>query len=377
MSTAQQYFAELKTCLGHLPQAERQALLDYQQEYAAEAGLDSYQALAQHFGTPQQLADRLCSELDARRSAGSDVGDAAGALGDAIKRLLDSVFGNLNAEPAPDGADGSWVTQPLPDFCGVDIQVVAADVRFEAGDGYAVRYRLPEGEVLDRLEVTDGTLHLITRGGRRHGGRVTIHMDGGTFRLGSFASGVVVVLPGEAELARTELNSVSGDLLLTDRTCQDLRAGTVSGDVAMQQVDCTTAQIRTVSGDVELTTLGCDRISVQTTSGDVKLEDLAANSGSIRTVSGDVNCQAEMDMLTVVTTSGDCRIAGDVKEAVECTSVSGDLEVLARDASVCAQSRTGSIRCDGARAGRSLTLEGTGCCLTLKTTSGDIAVSTR
>ena len=58
MKTKDQYFTELEGCLRDLPQVEREELMEYHREYADEAGLEDYDQMAGHFGTPRELADR-------------------------------------------------------------------------------------------------------------------------------------------------------------------------------------------------------------------------------------------------------------------------------------------------------------------------------
>ena len=90
MRTKDQYFTELEGCLRDLPQVEREELMEYHREYADEAGLEDYDQLTGHFGTPRELADRLYQELDARRAqAASSPEDC---FNDAVLQLLDSLF---------------------------------------------------------------------------------------------------------------------------------------------------------------------------------------------------------------------------------------------------------------------------------------------
>ena len=360
MQHAEQYFAELFACLDALPDNERQEILAYHREYAAEAGLTSYEDLVSHFGTPQQLADRLCAELDARRAAPSpEAGSATRTLGDVVRDLLESLLSPVTEAEA----EAEQATQALPPFHSVDIRTVAADLFFEEGEQFAVRYSLPAGEQLERLEVINGTLYFSTRGKR-------------VVRLGGSHGGeVTVAIPRDTELKTVRLTTVSGDIVLTDRTCVDLEVKTTSGDVQCKQVDCTGARLNTVSGDVRLTTFGCDSFTAGTTSGDVECLDLAGNRGSIRTVSGDVECQVELDTLALSTISGDCSVDGPIRQTFNANSVSGNLRVHAPQAALDGATVSGRITVNGTRSGCKARMDGTGCRLTLRSTSGDIDIA--
>lgn len=373
MASVEQYFSQLAACLSFLPDSERQAVLDYHREYAAEAGLETMEQLTEHFGTPQQLADRLSEELHARRTGSDDdTGSAAQSLNEAVQNLLHSLFGSSQSS-RQQAAD--WSDRPLSPFCNVDLQVTAADVRFVEGDHYGVRCLLPSGEELETLEVRGDTLYLKTRGrGIWSSRKVTVFWSDGDSSHQTPFHGVELVIPRDANLNRLDLKTVSGDLVLQDRTCVDLVVRTTSGDGDFRQVDCTLANMNTVSGDLQLTTFGCDRVFLTTVSGDVTCRDMAANSADIRTVSGDVVCDAETDNLTVQTTSGDCRLTAKAKGALKGTTVSGDLQVIAPDASVQAKTVSGNVTCNGSRA-RALSQDGSGCRLTLNSISGNIQIT--
>lgn len=378
MHTSEQYFAELAACLSWLPEAEREEILTYHREYAAEAGMDSYEQLAAHFGAPHELADLLRQQLDTRRPEEEDgAASAAAGLGDAVRNLLGALFGAADSGQDAGGTD--WTQQALPPFENVQIRTVAADIRFEEGEAFAVRYCLPARERLERLEVADGTLYFATRAGQgvfhRTSSRVEIHFGGDSFHFSrEGGAAVVVIVPRDAVLKRLCMATVSGDIRLEDRTCVDLPLRTTSGDVELRKVDCTAAELVTTSGDVELTTFGCDSFSVTTTSGDVECQDLAGNCGEIHTVSGDVECEVELDTLGISTVSGDCRVSGPVRLATSCTTVSGDVCIHAPDAAVNASSTSGSVRCNGMKA-RVMQRDGAGCKLTLRSTSGDIDIA--
>ncbi len=377
MRTKDQYFTELEGCLRDLPQVEREELMEYHWEYADEAGLEDYDQLTGHFGTPRELADRLYQELDARRAqAASSPEDS---INDAVKQLLKSVFSwtdsSRQAEPgAPDGQE-----RTLPAFHNVNVKTQSADIRFEEGEGFAVRYLLPDGEEPDWLEVTNDTLFFTTRGnGRRStSSRVEIHLGGKSLNWTGTRHEVVVVLPRDTELQQVDLTTASGDVSLENRSCTRLQLHSASGDIRLQQLTCPALSLATVSGDVTLAGLHSEKISVTTTSGDLDCRDTEAKEARFRTVSGDVDCGAALDTLQLNTVSGDCIVSGPVAVSIGCTTVSGDVRAAAQNADVTASTISGDIRCNGMEVRRRLHLPGTGCRLEVKTTSGDIDILTQ
>lgn len=378
MRTKDQYFTELEGCLRDLPQVEREELMEYHREYADEAGLEDYDQMAGHFGTPRELADRLYQELDARRAqAASSPEDS---INDAVQQLLDSLFsrsGRGSGQKASDASDAQ--EQVLPAFHNVEIGTRSADIRFEEGEGFAVRYLLPDGEEPDWLEVTNDTLFFTTRGnGRRStSSRVEIHLGGKSLNWTGTRHEVVVVLPRDTELQQVDLTTASGDVSLENRSCTRLQLHSASGDIRLQQLTCPALSLATVSGDVTLAGLHSEKISVTTTSGDLDCRDTEAKEARFRTVSGDVDCGAALDTLQLNTVSGDCIVSGPVAVSIGCTTVSGDVRAAAQNADVTASTISGDIRCNGMEVRRRLHLPGTGCRLEVKTTSGDIDIMTQ
>ena len=378
MRTKDQYFTELEGCLRDLPQVEREELMEYHREYADEAGLEDYDQMAGHFGTPRELSDRLYQELDARRAqAASSPEDS---INDAVQQLLDSLFsrsGRGSGQKASDASDAQ--EQVLPAFHNVEIGTRSADIRFEEGEEFAVRYQLPGGEVPQRLEVTGDTLYFTTcvNGRHRSSGRVEIHLGGRSLSWSSGRCEVVVVLPKDAELHRVNLTTASGDIFLENRSCTELQIHSASGDVQLQQLTCPALSLLTVSGDVTMEELNSEDISVTTTSGDLDCRNVEGRKARFRTVSGDVDCGAVLDTLQLNTVSGDCIVSGPVAVSIGCTTVSGDVRAAAQNADVTASTISGDIRCNGMEVRRRLHLPGTGCRLEVKTTSGDIDILTQ
>ena len=373
MKTAEQYFQELAACLGGLTDAERGSVLDYYREYAAEAGLDDYDRLVSHFGPPQGFAEQLTGELAAHRPASAPAADDTVRTG--IRGLLDSLFAGGSAGQTPPRQGG----QTLEPFSGADIHVVSADVRFEEGETFALRYCLPAREYIERCEVAGGTLHFVTRAGRGGtGGSVHLHFGGVNINLNTAEYAVIVTIPRGAQLGDFSVATVSGNCSLCDRTVAGLRFSSISGDLTLTCVDCNAASFTTVSGDVSVHTLGCDTLTAGTTSGEIRLEDVSANRIDCRTVSGDVRFDGDADRFRAKTVSGDCECLGSTAVSAEWETVSGDLDIrTAGGAAIAASSLSGEIELDGAGMGRRLARPGGAPALTLRSTSGDITIATQ
>lgn len=259
-------------------------------------------------------------------------GSAAIAFPDGSSPAVSSFPGGASAATAgtpdtaaPDGGAHDLVRLDVGEFTRVDVGVTATDIQITAGDGYAVTYQMPENETLKQAEVMDGTLYFFTEVPENGGSGVN---SGGQLNI---------TVPRDTEL---------GDLSL-----------------------------KTVSGGIRLEGLACDGILTESVSGNVVCQDLTVGSGEIQTVSGDVQCDARLDSLAVDTVSGDCTVGGTVTAAVDCSTTSGEIRITAPDADVQATSVSGEINCDGILAEDKLSVDGTGCRLTLRSTSGDIAVN--
>ncbi|MDQ2785302.1 MAG: DUF4097 domain-containing protein [Chloroflexota bacterium] len=180
-----------------------------------------------------------------------------------------------------------------------------------------------------------------------------------------------------------------------------IRARTASGDVRADHL-ARTVTIQTASGDIRAHVLS-GSVRVQSASGDVMLErgDGALN---IQTASGDCELDQIAGTLNVTTASGDCRVrasaltscraktaAGDLTIATPLASngeydfatVSGDLLLLVPHEtrmSVAMKTVSGDLSCalpatsDGGKRSRTLTVNGGGVPVHVKSVSGDCAI---
>ena len=118
----------------------------------------------------------------------------------------------------------------------------------------------------------------------------------------------------------------------------------------------------------------CQQLSVNSTSGDLtftgKADEVVQNS-----TSGELDFTGTAGSIEVNSTSGSVHIQGTVTEQVRTDMVSGDILVVAADPTVTAEGD--SIEYNGQRMSEdSWSRQGSGCTLTLETTSGSISINT-
>lgn len=375
MRTAEEYFAELARCLQSLPAAEREETLTYYREYAQEGGLLDAEQLREHFGPPSALAARILEDGTGKRPTGQPEPARAEAPGTphplvlavgillVIAVLSSLMLGFLHAEPEAEGPLPTAPEAPLADltataenagtpgqsydgavepFTEVDVDVVAADIRMEIGEGYALRYSLPDGERVERCEVKNGTLALVSA-------------DGDAWRSTGDTGEVCITVPASAVLKDLRLSCVSGSVTVPEITCDNLTVDNTDGNVTL---DCTASgqvQVDSTSGSLQFGGR-CGRLEVDSTTGSL-------------TFTGTV------DSVVMDTTSGDVSVSGTVAREIQADTTSGDIAVTAADPTVTAEGH--SIRWNGQKMpGEEWSRQGTGCEVTLDTVSGSITVDT-
>lgn len=381
MQTWEEYFAALAACLAQLPAAEREETLTYYREYAQEGGLLDGEQLREHFGPPEALAARILEERTGKRS-GTPAAAAhapAGlplwavvlgivvilALAAAMLGILrpgsdtpqpvpteaapaapqnTTVAPNAPGAPASSGSAASGVLPrqydgPVDPFTDVCIDVVSADIRVETGSGYGLRYDLSEGESVRKMEVSDGTLYLLSddRDDPAQRGEVCI------------------TVPEDAVLSELRLSCVEGNVTVPAIQCQTLTVDNTAGDAVL---DCQ------ASGDV----------TVDNTAGSLRF------GGSCRTLQGDITmgnleCTGSAEQVTLDTVAGNVTVSGTVTGEIRADTTSGNIMVTADDPSGTADGPV--IRYNGqAVEGHSWSSQGSGCALTLSTMSGKIDIQT-
>ena len=249
--------------------------------------------------------------------------------------------GSASDDAAVSGENAAQLV--LDSFSNVALSVTAADVRFEEGETYGLRYQLHPDELVLQAEVEGENLYFSTQ-----------------TKEGASLSGdweVVVTVPRDARLVDVSVATVSGDITLSDRTVETLDLGTTSGAVTASAV---------TAGEIQ----------VASTSGDIHINDLSAHSVNAASISGAISLTGAADSLNLGTTSGACTFSGDLTGTGNVGTVSGNIDVTVPDAGIEASS-LGEITWNGQDQGPSFHRAGDGPALTLGSVSGDICITTK
>ena len=249
--------------------------------------------------------------------------------------------GSASDDAAVSGENAAQLA--LDPFSNVALSVIAADVRFEEGEAYGLRYQLHPDELVLQAEVEGENLYFSTQA-----------------KEGASLSGdweVVVTIPRDARLADVSAATVSGDITLSDRTMETLDLGTTSGAVTAAAVTA-------------------DAVQAASTSGDIAITGLSARSVDAASTSGSVSLAGTVGALNLGATSGDCAFSGDLTGAGNVGTVSGNIDVTVPDTAIEANS-LGEITWNGRDQGPSFHRAGDGPALTLGSVSGDICITTK
>ena len=93
----------------------------------------------------------------------------------------------------------------------------------------------------------------------------------------------------------------------------DLCIDSVSGDVKISDVKCDEIELETVSGDIEVSNIFTEDLNMDTVSGEVDSQDITTNDAfKAQSVSGDLNFKhLKCDEITIETVSGDVDLSVD------------------------------------------------------------------
>ena len=294
-----------------------------------------------------------------RDSSASDLGIILGEnQTEENREAVSSGENTVSDDNTPSGENAAQLD--LDPFSRVDLSVVAADVRFEEGEAYGLRYRLHPDEAVVQAKVEGETLCFFTK-----------------TREGASLSGdweVVVIIPRDARLADLSAATVSGDIRLSDRAMEALHLATTSGAIDAAAVTADEVQAVSTSGHIAITDLSAHSVNATSTSGDISLTG-TADSLELGTTSGDLSLTGTADSLNLGAVSGNCTFSGNLAGKGSVDTVSGDIDVTVADAGAKA-STLGEITWNGQSQGQSFQREGRGSTLTLGSVSGDIRITT-
>ena len=233
----------------------------------------------------------------------------------------------------------------------VDVRTEHGQNRFDRngrGDRVSVDYTVtvPSGATVDVKSIS---------------GNVKVSSVQGAVRAESISGTVTTAGTSRLEMAK----SVSGDVLLTDAGADaDLSAGSVSGNVRANGLKARALDLGTISGDVVLTNVTCDRLGAKSVSGNVEYSGTLARNGRY-----DINAHSGSVRLTLSGSTGFELIAntfsGSIRSELPLT-IGGERN---RD--------TGSRRRGASNRSIRATFGDGSAALTIRTFSGDIVIAKR
>ena len=263
----------------------------------------------------------------------------------------------------------------LSPFDVVEVKASHSDIELIASDHYGLEMRLPSSTSEPHWDITNGKLTVETLSERN----IFRFMD-----FGLISYYIRIYYPGNdtasfgAELTSTDLNTGSGNILLSKVSTEIIRLKTSSGGVRVDVKDYRAATVQTNSGDITFNGNGNNAdLTISATSGTINADvsgcikvDANTNSGDI-TINGKTPSNAALSVsaksgravvdvyawqfLTVETRSGDIRIAGEPFGSTSAKARSGVVTMKLRgvesDFSYDFSAGSGSIRFGGQRLG--------------------------
>ncbi len=106
-------------------------------------------------------------------------------------------------------------------------------------------------------------------------------------------------------------NTVNGDIILSNAELKSLSSSQVSGDIEFNHVNIAGAfRVNTVSGDMNLTDSSCDELDLHTVSGDVNGKEFYPKKVTLKAISGDISItNKEKTVIEIIKKSS---ISGDI-----------------------------------------------------------------
>lgn len=233
----------------------------------------------------------------------------------------------------------------------LDLKVSAPDP-FQNGT-VDLELKIPRSVAQARLKTTFGVLKATNIEGtvdaNSSSGSVTLSEIGSEVRVES-ASGSVSVENVNGVVA---LASTSGDIHAANLS-KGLRAGSASGDIHISGLEGGSAECKSVSGDVLMEKAGLENpldIVLESISGDLILTDAVGNL-ALKTISGDMQCSQLMPTrLQAQTVSGDItlKLKDPYSSSMQVSTVSGDVNAMVPEGSnmrVSLSTASGELRCE-------------------------------
>ena len=121
------------------------------------------------------------------------------------------------------------------------------------------------------------------------------------------------------------LGRTSTDLKLLVPRGTELNVQTVSGDLWLSELEGRSVEAKSVSGDLELVNVTPRRLTASTVSGDLSAKGSASEVNRIKSVSGDVEASGASGRVELESVSGNVSVEGSAVSELSIESVSGDV----------------------------------------------------
>lgn len=226
-------------------------------------------------------------------------------------------------------------------FDAIVMHGTSCDVQFLPGEVCTIEYHGEEPSPVE-TSVDNGTLSIIFKeqtdnkkwydhiGVLTVSPQITVYLPSG--RLSSLAvsleSGEIFV-DGGLQLGGTTLSTASGEIEISDSSCETLMAKTDSGEIFLDNVTCEKTDLQSHSGDVNLQSLLAEQmISVKTDSGDISFSQCDSHHIEAKASSGDVSGSFLTEKCFVaVSSSGDVHVPkSQAEDQCLITTSSGDID---------------------------------------------------
>lgn len=188
-------------------------------------------------------------------------------------------------------------TIELEEFDKLDIDVSSYDVILKRGDRFSIEYKAAKGRVPvvsqkeDKVSVTQPT-------------KLSISINPGVV---TGDTGYTITVPDD-RIIKLDVASVSGDIM-TDHV-------NIAGEVD------------TISGDVFITDTQGGKLEIETTSGEISTDKISNEKSIFNSTSGDITLmRINSDDISCDTTSGDITVNNSEATDITCTSTSGEVVI--------------------------------------------------
>lgn len=220
---------------------------------------------------------------------------------------------------------------PTEPFTGIDMEIMAGDVRLVPSDGYYIEYNV---NTPVSFGVENGVLKIGT--GPDEAGRGGVYLM--YFNLGPslFSNGIsdgghiTVYYPEDADFGNVNIKNSFGDTAISGLRSNELRLTVSAGDIDLTNIEAAATYVQNDFGDVDVSGLAGSSAELLLSSGDITLNNVnIANDMSVKNSFGDIEAKAVSGTnITVESSCGDIEFNGfDIKSSLSIDSSLGDVDL--------------------------------------------------